>query len=429
MLDLKFVVENTDEVRKALARRNPQAVAPLDAITQLAQERRELIGATEQKAAARNAANKDMARLPKQSPEFAQRRDELKSLSAQIKELDKKRGEVEANITEILMGVPNLPDPQAPDGTSEKDNPVIRVWGEKPTFDFTPKPHWDLGPGLGIVDFERAAKLAGPRFAVLLGLGARLERALSSFMLDLAQEHGYLEVLPPFLVKDTALAGTGQLPKFEQDLFKTKKSETDASYDLYMIPTAEVPLTNLHAKEIIDALPIAYAAYTPCFRSEAGSYGKDVRGLIRQHQFGKVELVRFCSPQESTEQLELLTSHAEEVLQRLGLHYRVVQLCTGDLGFCAKKTYDLEVWLPGLQAYREISSCSNVGDFQARRASIRYREAKGKKPQLVHTLNGSALAVGRTMVALVEQGQNADGTVTIPEALRPYLGTDVIQSP
>ena len=430
MLDLRYVVDHIEEVRSALARRGPAAVAPLEAITVLAEERRDAIATAEQKAAARNAANKQMAKLPKQSEEFAARRDELKALSAEVKELEKQRADVETKIRDILMGVPNLPDPTIPDGKSETDNPEIRVWGEKPSFGFEPKAHWDIGPGLGIVDFERAAKLSGPRFAVMMGMGARLERALAAFMLDLAREHGYLEVLPPFLVKDTALRGTGQLPKFEQDLFKTRKSASDETYDLYMIPTAEVPLTNLHAEEILESesLPIAYAAYTPCFRSEAGSYGKDVRGLIRQHQFDKVELVRFCEPESSAEQLEMLTSHAEEVLRRLGLHYRVVELCAGDIGFGARKTYDLEVWLPGLDAYREISSCSNCGDFQARRASIRYREGKGKKPQFVHTLNGSGLAVGRTVVALLEQCQNEDGSVTIPESLRPYLGVDRISS-
>jgi seryl-tRNA synthetase len=431
MLDLRYVVDHIDEVRIALARRNPQAVAPLDPITQLAAQRREAIGAAEQKAAERNAANKEMSKAPKQSPEFAERRDQLRALSDEIKELEKRKDDIEAQITEILLGVPNLPDATTPTGASEADNPVIRTWGEKPAFSFEPKAHWDIGPALGIIDFERAAKLSGPRFAVMMGLGARLERALTAFMLDLAREHGYLEVLPPFLVKDTALRGTGQLPKFEQDLFKTRKSAGDETYDLYMIPTAEVPLTNLHAKEILEGatLPVAYAAYTPCFRSEAGSYGKDVRGLIRQHQFDKVELVRFCAPEDSPAQHELLTSHAEEVLRRLGLHYRVVTLCTGDLGFSATKTYDIEVWLPGLQAYREISSCSNFGDFQARRASIRFRDPQTKKPRLLHTINGSGLAVGRTVVAVLEQYQNEDGSVTVPEALRPYLGVDRITAP
>jgi seryl-tRNA synthetase len=384
----------------------------------------------ERKAAERNNANKEMSKFPKQSPEFIERREKLRIVSDEIKGLEKRKDEIESEISEILLGIPNLPDASTPTGSSEQDNPVIRTWGEKPLFDFEPKAHWDIGPALGIIDFERAAKLSGPRFAVMMGLGARLERALTTFMLDLAREHGYLEVLPPFLVKDTALRGTGQLPKFEQDLFKTRKSEVDESYDLFLIPTAEVPLTNLHANEILESsqLPLAYAAYTPCFRSEAGSYGKDVRGLIRQHQFDKVELVRFCTPEDSPSQHELLTSHAEQVLQRLGLHYRVITLCTGDLGFSANKTYDIEVWLPGLQAYREISSCSNFGDFQARRASIRYRDPQTKKPKLLHTLNGSGLAVGRTVVAVLEQFQCKDGSVRVPDALRPYLGVDRIAS-
>lgn len=429
MLELRYVVENIDEVRAALARRSQQAVDTLGDISQLAEKRRELTTRAQQMAASRNAANQLMAKLPKQSAEFIEQRDQLKSLSASIKQLETQLGEIEQRISEILLEVPNLPAPTTPDGTGEADNPVIRTWGEKPTFDFEPKAHWDLGPALGIVDFERAAKLSGSRFAVLMGWGARMERALIALMLDLARENGYLEVLPPFLVKDTALRGTGQLPKFEQDLFKTRKSADDESYDLYMIPTAEVPLTNLHAQEIVpeSVLPIAYAAYTPCFRSEAGSHGKDVRGLIRQHQFDKVELVRFCTPEQSEQQHELLTQHAEQVLQRLGLHYRVITLCTADLGFSAQKTYDLEVWLPGLSVYREISSCSNFGDFQARRASIRYRDTATKKPRLLHTINGSGLAVGRTLLAVMEQYQLKDGAIAVPEALRPYLGTDVVR--
>ncbi|MBI5538113.1 MAG: serine--tRNA ligase [Deltaproteobacteria bacterium] len=430
MLDLRLVIDNLEEVRKGLARRNPEAVAPLEAIAELAAARREAIVAAESHAARRNAANQEMSKLPKQSPEFAQRRDELKSLSSELKELEHKRDEIEARIQQVLLGVPNLPDPSTPDGSTSEDNPVVHTWGEVPKFSFEPKAHWDIGVNLGILDFERASKLSGPRFSVLFGAGARMERALISFMLDLhTREHGYREVLPPFLVKDTALRGTGQLPKFEQDLFKTSKADPDKTYDLYLIPTAEVPVTNLHADEVLEAeqLPIAYAAYTPCFRSEAGSYGKDVRGLIRQHQFDKVELVRFCAPEDSAAQLELLTSHAEKVLQKLGLHYRVVQLCAGDIGFSAAKTYDLEVWLPGLSAYREISSCSSFGDFQARRAAIRFRPGKGQKPRLAHTLNGSGLAVGRTLVAILEQYQQADGSVTVPEALRTYMGTDVIR--
>jgi seryl-tRNA synthetase len=323
-----------------------------------------------------------------------------------------------------------MPDASVPDGKSEEDNVVVRKWGEEKTPSVTPKAHWEIGTSLGILDFERAAKLSGARFTVLFGAAARLERALISFMLDLhTREQGYTEVLPPFLVKDSALFGTGQLPKFEADLFKTQKSDPERTYDLYLIPTAEVPVTNLHASEILEAeqLPIAYAAYTPCFRSEAGSHGKDVRGLIRQHQFDKVELVRFATPETSNEQHELLTKHAEEVLRRLGLRYRLVNLCAGDLGGNSQKTYDLEVWLPGQNLYREISSCSNFGDYQARRAQIRYRPEPKAKPRLLHTLNGSALAIGRTLIAILEQYQQADGSVVVPEVLRPFMGCEVIQ--
>jgi len=430
MLDLRYVVEHLDEVRTGLARRNTESAAPLQEISVLAGQRREAILAAEAGAARRNAANQEMSKLPKQSPEFAQRRDELKALSTEIKDLEKKREEIDAHIEEILLGVPNIPDASTPDGKSEEDNPVVRTWGEKPSFSFAPKAHWDIGAALGMLDFERAAKLSGPRFSVLFGALARMERALTAFMLDLhTQEHGYTEVLPPFLVKDTALRGTGQLPKFELDLFKTRKTDPEKTFDLYLIPTAEVPVTNLHAEEILegDQLPIAYCAYTPCFRSEAGSYGKDTRGLIRQHQFDKVELVRFTTPEDSLAQLELLTSHAEKVLQKLGLHYRVVQLCSADIGFSSRKTYDLEVWLPEANTFREISSCSDFGDFQARRAGIRYRPGKGQKPRLVHTLNGSGLAVGRTLVAVLEQYQQQDGTVVVPEVLRPYMGMEVIR--
>jgi seryl-tRNA synthetase len=325
-----------------------------------------------------------------------------------------------------LLDVPNVPHETVPTGSGEADNVVVHTWGTVPKFDFPPKAHDELGAKLGILDFERAAKLSGARFSVLRGAAARLERALTQYMLDLhTEQHGYEEVIPPYLVKGEALIGTGQLPKFEADLFKTRRHESDEdSGALYLIPTAEVPVTNLHADEILDAseLPKAYCAFTPCFRSEAGSYGRDVRGLIRQHQFHKVELVRFVRPEESVQQLELLRGHAEAVLQGLGLHYRVVELCSGDLGFGAMKCFDLEVWLPAQQAYREISSCSTFGDFQARRAKIRFRSEPKAKPQLVHTLNGSALAVGRTLVAVLEQYQRADGTVTVPEVLRPYMG-------
>jgi seryl-tRNA synthetase len=430
MLDLRYVADHIDEVGAALSRRSPAAAAALAPIAELSRKRRELIGSVETRAAARNAANERMAKADKKSPEFAEQREELKRLSGEIKAAEKELGELETQIEALLADVPNLPDPSVPDGRSADDNAVVRTWGQAPAFSFAPKPHWDIGTALGILDFERAAKLSGSRFTVLFGAAARLERALISFMLDLhTTEHGYTEVLPPFLVKDSALFGTGQLPKFSEDLFRTQKSDPDKTFDLYLIPTAEVPVTNLHADEILDgeALPLAYTAYTPCFRAEAGSHGKDVRGLIRQHQFDKVELVRFTTPETSIEQHELLTRHAEEVLRRLGLHYRVVSLCTADLGFCAQKTYDIEVWLPGQGTYREISSCSNFGDFQARRARIRYRpEVKGK-PRLVHTLNGSALAVGRTVVAILEQFQQADGTVVVPEVLRPMMRCEVIR--
>ncbi|WP_437621846.1 serine--tRNA ligase [Sorangium sp. So ce1151] len=431
MLDPRHVADHLDEVRAALARRSPAAAATLgDDFASTVSTRRSRIQELERWQAERNAANDAMARLDKKSPEFAQKRDELKALSARIKEAEQVVSELEKRMTELLSGVPNVPDPSVPDGAGEEGNVVVRTWGEKPSFSFTPKNHWDIGTALGLLDFERAAKLSGARFTVLMGAAARLERALISFMLDLhTREQGYLEVLPPFLVKDSALFGTGQLPKFADDLFKTQKSDPDRAYDLYLIPTAEVPVTNLHADEILDgaSLPIAYTAYTPCFRSEAGSHGRDVRGLIRQHQFDKVELVRFSTPEDSPRQHELLTAHAEEVLKRLGLHYRVSALCTGDLGFGAQKTYDLEVWLPGQGVYREISSCSNFGDFQARRAQIRYRPEPKAKPRLVHTMNGSALAVGRTVIAIFEQYQQADGTVVVPEPLRAFMGCEVLR--
>lgn len=431
MLDQRYVAENFEDVRAALAHRSPEAAATLgDDFAEEVRVRRSTLARVEQLNAERNRANEAMAKLDKSSPDFHARRDELKKLSNEIKALDKTLREIETRLEERLTSVPNLPDPSVPVGRSEKDNVVVRTWGEPRRVDFTPKPHWEIGQSLGILDFERAAKISGSRFVVLWGAAARLERALINFMLDLhTREQGYREVLPPFLVKDTALFGTGQLPKFEKDLFKTHKSDDERAHDLYLIPTAEVPVTNLHADEILDVgqLPLAYTAYTPCFRSEAGSHGADVRGLIRQHQFDKVELVRFTTAETSNEQHELLTSHAEEVLKRLGLHYRVSCLCTGDLGFHSRKTYDLEVWLPGQGCYREISSCSNFGDYQARRARIRYRTEPSSKSKLVHTLNGSALAIGRTMVAIFEQLQQADGSVVIPEVLRPFMGCEVIR--
>jgi seryl-tRNA synthetase len=428
MLDLRHVMDHLEEVQAGLRRRSAAAAETLAPIAELGKKRSELISAVETKQAQRNHANEAMAKADKKSPAFAEKRDELKRLSAEIKEAEKALGELEAQIQGQLAVVPNVPDPGVPDGKGEGDNQVLRAWGEKPAYAFEPKAHWDVGTALGILDFERAAKISGPRFSVLFGAAARLERALIAFMLDLhTREHGYTEVLPPFLVKDSALFGTTQLPKFEEDLFKTRKSDPDRAYDLYLIPTAEVPVTNLHADEILEQLPVAYAAYTPCFRSEAGSHGKDVRGLIRQHQFDKVELVRFCAPQDSAAQHELLTSHAEEVLKRLRLHHRVSLLCTGDMGFGSQRTYDLEVWLPGQGAYREISSCTNFGDFQARRAQIRYRPEPKAKPRLLHTINGSALAVGRTLVAILEQYQQADGSVIVPEVLRAFMGCEVIK--
>ena len=341
-----------------------------------------------------------------------------RALLTEVEALKRHRNEASKTIGKMMKLLPNLPHESVPAGTSAEDNPVIRTWGAPRKFDFTPQAHWDLGTALGILDFERAAKITGARFALLTGAGATLERALINFMLDLhTREHGYTEVLPPFLVNATSLYGTGQLPKFEEDLFKVEPG------GYYLVPTAEVPVTNIHAGEILEAerLPIAYCAYTPCFRSEAGSYGKDVRGLIRQHQFDKVELVRFSKPQDSYDQLELLTNHAEEVLKRLGLPYRIVTLCGGDLGNASAKTYDLEVWLPSQGVYREISSCSNFETYQARRAGIKARPKDGKS-EFVHTLNGSGLAIGRTLVAILENCQEKDGTVTLPQAIRPYMG-------
>ena len=433
MLDVRFVSENLDQVRQALGRRGDKYTAQLEPLSTLAAERLELLQRTEALQAERNRANDEMSKLAKGPDKlaFQERREALKQLSERLKRDQEALEGVAGRMSEVLLGLPNLPHPSVPDGSGDEHNREVRVWGEPPAFGFTPKPHWDLGPALGILDFERAAKLSGARFAVLFGAGAKLERALIQFMLELhTTEHGYQEVLPPFLVKASALLGTGQLPKFEQELFKTHRADPEDDAPLYLIPTAEVPLTNLHQDEILtgSSLPVAYTAYTPCFRSEAGSYGKDVRGLIRQHQFDKVELVRFAEPENSLAELELLTSHAEAVLQRLGLHYRVVELCAGDLGFSATKCYDIEVWLPSQNAYREISSCSNCGDFQARRAKIRYRPDPKAKPRLVHTLNGSGLAVGRTMIAILEQCQTADGSVIVPEPLRPFLGMDKIEA-
>jgi seryl-tRNA synthetase len=425
MLDLAHVRENLDSVAASLARRGVEM--PLAEFRRLEEARRRLVREADELRARRNQENEAIAASKRAGADPSARFSALKDLSNRIKDLEVKVREAEAELAELMMAIPNLPHASVPDGRSSAENRVARVVGEKPHFDFEPRPHWEAGPALGVLDFERAAKIAGARFTVTAGAGAHLERALINFMLDLhTREHGYTEMLPPFMVNSACLRGTGQLPKFAADLFRVEGT------DYYLVPTAEVPLTNLHREEILDGarLPILYAAYTPCFRSEAGSYGKDVRGMIRQHQFNKVEIVRFTRPEDSYAALERLTLDAEEVLKRLGLHYRVVELCAADLGFAAARTYDLEVWLPPQGEYREISSCSNFEDFQARRAGIRFRRGPGAKPEFVHTLNGSGLAVGRALVAILENFQRADGSVAIPPALRPYMdGLQAIAPP
>jgi seryl-tRNA synthetase len=421
MLDLNFVRGNLDIVRQALASRNFPADT-LDQFVELDARRRQLISESDEINQKRNSASKEIGDLMKSGQKDAAeaRKSEVADLKAHQAELDSNRDEAEAAMNDLLAGLPNIPASDVPVGRDESANVEVRKWGEPRAFDFEPKDHVDLGEALGILDQERATKIAGSRFAILNGAGARLERALVNFMLDVqTREHGYTETLPPFLVNRTALFGTNQLPKFEEDLFHIKDERGFA-----LIPTAEVPVTNYHAGEILDAkdLPKYYAAYTPCFRSEAGSYGRDTRGLIRQHQFEKVELVKITLPEESDAEHEKLTTDAEKILQLLGLPYRTVVLSTGDMGFGAKKTYDIEVWLPSQQTYREISSCSNCGDFQARRMNLRFRRAGGSKPEFAHTLNGSGLAVGRTWIAVLENYQNVDGSVTIPEILQQYMG-------
>jgi seryl-tRNA synthetase len=417
VLDLKFVREHFDEVKEKIGRRG-QAVdwsffAALDT------ERRAIIQEAEGLRAQRNWVNDLIAAKKKKKEDASAEISQMKEVSARIKELETRLAEKEETLRERMLVIPNLPHESVVSGQGDADNKEIRKWGEKPGFSFEPKAHWDIGEDLDILDFNRGAKITGARFTLYKGAGARLERTLINFMLDLhTARHGYREVLPPFLVNRRAMTGTGQLPKFEEDLFKLSDP------DYFLIPTAEVPVTNIHQDEILgeDELPLYYTAYTPCFRKEAGSYGKDTRGLIRQHQFNKVELVKFSAPEKSYEELEKLTADAEKVLRLLNIHYRVVLLCTGDLGFSASKTYDLEAWLPGQGAYKEISSCSNFEDFQARRANIRYRPRDKKGTEFVHTLNGSGLAIGRTLVAILENYQNADGSVTVPEVLRPYMG-------
>jgi len=423
MLDLKFVRSNLGLVRDGLEKRGYDL--DLSRFQSLDEKRRSILTNLEQLRHQRNTVSDRIAVMKKSGEDASSLISEMKTVSQRIKEIESELPAVMDELNALLMLVPNMPDESVVKGETSDDNPLIRTWGDTRDFGFDPLAHWEIGERLGILDFSRAAKIAWSRFSLQSGLGASLERALINFMLDVhVKAHGYIEILPPFLVNSDSMTGTGQLPKFREDLFKVE------DWDLFLIPTAEVPVTNIHRDEILspDQLPIKYVSYTPCFRSEAGSYGKDTRGLIRQHQFNKVELVKFCRPEDSYEELESLTADAEEILQRLELPYRVVSLCTGDLGFSAAKTYDLEVWLPGQELYREISSCSNFTDFQARRANIRFKRKKEGGTELVHTLNGSGLAVGRTLVAILENHQQPDGSVIIPEALRPYLdGLSVIK--
>jgi seryl-tRNA synthetase len=425
MLDLNFVRENLPRVEEMLRQRGADPAAVLKDFRELDTQRRHAITEAETMKAQRNRASEDISKLKKSGQDASVAIAETKELREQIQQREKVAADLHARLREILSGIPNMPHESVPAGHSAEENLEVRRWGAPPKFDFTPKPHWELGAELGVLDLERAVKLTGARFAVYWDLGAKLERALANFMLDLhTREHGYTEVLPPYLVNSESMYGTGQLPKFAADSFRVPHGEKD----LWLIPTAEVPVTNLYRDEVLDAarLPISLTAYTPCFRSEAGSYGKDVRGIIRQHQFQKVELVKFALPENSYEEHEKLTRNAETVLQKLGLHYRTIALCTGDMGAASAKTYDIEVWLPGQQLFREISSCSNFESYQARRANVRYRPEGKNKTEFVHTLNGSGLAVGRTWVAIVENYQQADGSVVIPEVLRPYIGAERI---
>ncbi len=425
MLDPKYVREHIDEIKRMLEQR--KMAVDLSALEEVDQRRRDALKEVEGLRALRNTVTQEIARLKKAGEDASEKIKQMKDVSEKTKEFETKLQEDELSYRGLLLELPNAPHASVTVGEGDQENPEIRRWGKVPEFSFPLKPHWEIGEDLGILDFTRAAKITGARFALLKDAGARLERALINFMLDLhIKDHGYCEVLPPLLVNRAAMTGTGQLPKFESDLFAIQDPE------YFLIPTAEVPVANIHQDEILSEadLPISYVSYTPCFRREAGSYGKDTRGLIRQHQFNKVELVKFVTPESSYDELESLTVDAEAVLQRLGIPYRVVSLCTGDLGFAAAKTYDIEVWIPYQKTYREISSCSNCEDFQARRAGIRYRPGGKGKPSFVHTLNGSGLAVGRTMVAILECFQQEDGSVVIPEALRPYMdGMERIKAP
>ena len=417
MLDLKFVRGNIDKIQQMVVSRNMDL--DVGEFVRLDEERRRLLGEVETLKAQRNQVNQQITELKKSKQDASGLIDQVKGCSTRIKELDPLTSQADQAVHDFLLTIPNMPHESVPVGKSEEDNPEVKRWGEPPEFDFEPLNHWDIGENLGIMDFATAAKITGSRFVLLKGAASRLERTLTNYMLDLhTLKHGYTEVLPPFMCNAESMTGTGQLPKFEDDLFKLE------GWNYYLVPTAEVPVTNIHRDEIIpaDRLPIAYTAYTPCFRAEAGSHGKDTRGMIRQHQFDKVELVKFTRPEDSFDELEKLLANAEAILQGLKLPYRVVTLCTGDMGFSSAKTYDIEVWLPGQKRYREISSCSCFTDFQARRANIRMRRSPQDKPEFVHTLNGSGLAVGRTLVAILENYQQADGSVVIPEALRPYLG-------
>ena len=424
MLDLKFVRENLDKVAEAMKNRHTEV--DLDAFRKLDQERRDLLQEVEADKSMRNSVSAEISKMKKNGEDASEKILSMRTLGDKIAETDKKLKEVEQGLRDIMLTIPNMPDASVPVGKDDTENPEVRKWGEPTHFDFEPKAHWDLGEDLGILDSNRAAKVSGGRFYYYLGLGARLERAVYNFMLDQhTQKDGYTEVIPPYIVNRETMTGTGQLPKFHEDMYRLEGME------MYLIPTAEVPLTNYYRDEIIDGakLPIYLTAFTPCFRAEAGSAGRDTRGLIRQHQFHKVEMVKFTKPEDSFDELEKLTHDAEGILQALGLPYHVVCLCTGDLGFSATKCYDIEVWFPAQNKYREISSCSNCVDFQARRANIRCRRDSKSKPEFVHTLNGSGLAVGRTVAAILENYQQADGSIVVPEVLRPYMGCDVIAKP
>ncbi len=424
MLDLKFVRENLDKVAEAMKNRHTEV--DLDAFRKLDQERRDLLQEVEADKSMRNSVSAEISKMKKNGEDASEKILSMRTLGDKIAETDKKLKEVEQGLRDIMLTIPNMPDASVPVGKDDTENPEVRKWGEPTHFDFEPKAHWDLGEDLGILDSNRAAKVSGGRFYYYLGLGARLERAVYNFMLNQhTQKDGYTEVIPPYIVNRETMTGTGQLPKFHEDMYRLEGME------MYLIPTAEVPLTNYYRDEIIDGakLPIYLTAFTPCFRAEAGSAGRDTRGLIRQHQFHKVEMVKFTKPEDSFDELEKLTHDAEGILQALGLPYHVVCLCTGDLGFSATKCYDIEVWFPAQNKYREISSCSNCVDFQARRANIRFRRDSKSKPEFVHTLNGSGLAVGRTVAAILENYQQADGSIVVPEVLRPYMGCDVIAKP